>query len=124
VVDDPSSTEVRRGTLWWVDLAPAEGSAPGFRRPAVVVQADAFNRSRIGTVIVALLTSHLHLADAPGNVLIRARESRLAKDSVINVSQLYTVDRAMLTQEHGHVSARTMSAIDAGLRLVLDLHTP
>jgi mRNA interferase MazF len=123
VVDESLASQVRRGTVWWIDLDEPHGSSPGYRRPALVIQADAFNQSRIGTVIVALLSSNLRLADAPGNVLVRARESRLPKDSVVNVSQLYTVDRTMLTEECGYVTAGTLRAVDAGLRLVLDLPT-
>jgi mRNA interferase MazF len=113
--------DVRRGTLWWIDLPEESGSAPAFRRPALVVQADAFNRSRIATVVIALLTSNLKLADAPGNVVVRARESGLPRDSVVNVTQLYTVDKSMLTQRCGHLGGRTMRLVDAGLRLVLEL---
>jgi mRNA interferase MazF len=117
VTDD----DVRRGTLWWIDLPDDGGSGPAFRRPGVVVQADAFNRSRIATVVVALLTSNLKLADAPGNVIVRARESGLSRDSVVNISQLYTVDKSMLAERCGHLSGRTMRTVDAGLRLVLEL---
>jgi mRNA interferase MazF len=121
VVNERPNPDVRRGTLWWVDLGEPHGSSPGYRRPVLVVQGDAFNRSRIGTVIVALVSSNLRLADAPGNVMVRARESRLPKDSVVNVSQVYAVDRGMLAEECGHVSAGTMRSVDAGLRLVLEL---
>ena len=118
VTDD----DVRRGTLWWIDMPDDDGgSRPAFRRPGVVVQTDAFNRSRIATVVVALLTSNLKLADAPGNVVVRARESGLLRDSVVNVSQLYTVDKSMLAEQCGHLSGRTMRTVDAGLRLVLEL---
>jgi len=113
--------DIRRGTLWWIDLPDERSSGPAFRRPGVVVQADAFNRSRIATVVVALLTSNLKLADAPGNAIVRARESGLSRDSVVNVSQLYTVDKSMLTERCGYLSGRTMRSIDAGLRLVLEL---
>lgn len=113
--------DIRRGTLWWIDLPEPQGAAPAFRRPGLLVQADAFNRSRIATVIVVLLTSNLKLAAAPGNVVVRARESSLPRDSVVNVSQLYTVDKSMLTERCGHLSARTMRAVDAGMRLALEL---
>jgi mRNA interferase MazF len=120
-VPKAGDADLRRGSVRWVDLAEEVGSSPGFRRPGVIIQADAFNRSRIGTVVVALLTSNLSLADAPGNVVVRARESGLPKDSVVNVSQLYTVDKSMLGEECGHIDGRTMRAVDAGLRLVLEL---
>ncbi len=116
-----SGDAIRRGTIYWVDLAEPTGSEPGFRRPAVIVQADDFNRSLIGTTVVALLTPNLALADAPGNVTVRARESRLPRDSVINVSQLYTVDKTMLGELCARLSDRRMRAVDAGLRLALGL---
>lgn len=83
------------------------------------MQSDAFNASRIQTVIVAVITSNLRLADAPGNVLLRKRTSRLPRDSVINVSQLMTLDRSFLSQPVGQLPVRLMTRVDEGLRLVL-----
>jgi mRNA interferase MazF len=113
--------EVRRGEVWWADLAEPRGSEPGYHRPLLIVQADAFNRSRIATVLAVVLTSNLRLVDAPGNVLIQAKAAGLPRDSVANVSQIVTVDRGFLEQRAGRVPARTMAAVDAGLRLVLGL---
>jgi mRNA interferase MazF len=87
---------VRRGEIWWVSLDEPRGSEPGYRRPVVIVQSDDFNRSRIQTVIAAVISSNLNLARAPGNVFLRARNTGLPKDSVANVSQLITVDKAFL----------------------------
>lgn len=112
---------VQRGEIWWAELDEPRGAEPGFRRPLVVVQDDAFNRSRIQTVICVAVTSNLLLADAPGNVVISRRESGLPKDSVANVSQIVTVDRAVLTERVGKLSTRTRERIDRGLRLVLAL---
>jgi len=112
---------IQRGEVWWADLAEPVGSEPGYRRPVVVVQADAFNRSRIDTTIVAVLTSNLELVEAPGNVLVSGRESGLKRDAVVNVSQLATVDRDVLTQRVGQVTGQSLGAIDEGLRLVLGL---
>jgi len=112
---------VERGDIWWADLGEPIGAEPGYRRPIVIVQSDAFNRSRIDTTVALLLTSNLQLLDAPGNVLIRAKESGLPKDSVANVTQLATVDRVMLTERAGRVPRRLMARIDDGLRLVLSL---
>ena len=112
---------IQRGEVWWADLSEPIGAEPGYRRPVVLVQADAFNRSRIETTIAVILTSNLRLVEAPGNVLVRAQESGLPKDSVANVSQLVTVDRAMLTERVGQVPARVMARLDDGLRLVLAL---
>lgn len=110
-----------RGEVWWADLPDPVASEPGYRRPVLIVQSDAFNRSRINTVIAAVVSSNLRLAAAPGNVQLTARESGLTKDSVVNVSQLITVDKSFLTERVGQLSSRTMQAIEDGMRLVLDL---
>ena len=107
--------------MWWADLDERRGSSPGYRRPIVVVQADAFNRSKMQTVIAVVLTSNLALAEAPGNVLVTREASRLAKDSVANVSQIVTLDSDHLTERSAKLPPRTVAAIEAGLRLVLDL---
>ena len=107
--------------MWWADLADPGGSEPGFRRPLLIIQADSFNRSRIETAIAVVLTSNLRLLDAPGNVLVARRASGLPKDSVANVSQIITIDRDMLTDRAGKLPAEAMSAVDAGLRLVLSV---
>ncbi len=112
---------VERGEVWWADLSESIGAEPGYRRPVIIVQADAFNRSRIDTTIALILTSNLQLLDAPGNALIRAKESGLPKDSVANVSRLATLDREMLTERVGRVPKRAMRQIDDGLRLALSL---
>ena len=112
---------VQRGEVWWADLDEPAGSEPGHRRPVLVVQADAFNRSRLHTTIAVVLTSNLRLLDAPGNVLVPKTASSLPKDSVANVSQVITLDRDFLTERVGKLPARLVSAIDAGLKLVLDL---
>ena len=112
---------MQRGDIWWASLPEPEGSAPGYRRPVVVVQADDFNRSRISTVIVAVLTSNVALALAPGNVLLKARRTGLPKDSVVNVSQLITLDRQSLTEKVKTLDSSTMLEVDRGLRLVLDI---
>lgn len=112
---------MRRGEIWWADLPQPLASEPGFRRPVVIVQADTFNRSGLGTVIVAAISSNLQLAQAPGNVQLPRRASRLARESVINVSQLLALDRAFLTQRVSLLSPATMADFGAGLRLVLGL---
>src|SRR3989442_6175184 len=93
-----------QGEVWWADLPEPSGSEPGFRRPLVVVQGDAFNRSRIATVVCAPLTSNLRWAEAPGNVLLASKTTGLSKDSVANVSQLVTLDRACLTERIGKLA--------------------
>jgi len=112
---------MERGAVWWAELPYPVASEPGFRRPVVIVQSNAFNRSRIRTVVAVILTSNLRLAEAPGNILIAAAESGLPKDSVANVSQVVTVDKSFLTTRCGSLPSRAMKAIDDGLRLVLSL---
>jgi len=112
---------MRRGEIWWADLPEPRGAGPGFRRPVLVVQANAFNESRIRTVIVAPITSNLALASAPGNVLLPRRVSGLREESVINVSQLVAVDRGLLADPVTKIPARIQEFVDAGLRLVLEL---
>lgn len=110
---------VAQGEIWWADLPDATGSGPGFRRPVVIVQGEAFNRSNIATVVCVPLTSNLRLAQAPGNLLLPARASELSKDSVANVSQIVTIDRDLLTERAGRVSRSQLEAILDGIDIVL-----
>ena len=112
---------IQRGELWWADLGEPRGSEPAFRRPVLIIQADSFNRSRIQTVIVAALTTNERLASAPGNVLVRAKRSGLRTTSVVNVSQISTLDRQFLLEKIGVLPANLLEEVDAGLRMVLDL---
>jgi len=112
---------VARGEVWWVDFGAPVGSEPGFRRPALVVSSDRFNRSRISTVIVTAMTSNLRLADAPGNVEFESGVAGLTKPSVVNVSQTLVIDRGRLTDVVGRFDSVAMRQVDAGLRLVLGL---
>lgn len=113
--------EIRRGEIWWADLDEPRGSEPGYHRPVLIVQANAFNRSRISTVVAIGLTTNLRLVDGPGNVLVSSKASGLPRDSVANVSQLMTLDREYLDRPVGQLPQRQMAAIDAGLKLVLGL---
>jgi len=110
---------VAQGQVCWADLPDPDGSGPGFRRPVVIVQGDAFNRSRIATVVCVPLTSNLRWADAPGNVLLHARTTGLPRDSVANVSQIVTIDRALLSEVVGQLPARQLQLILAGVDIVL-----
>jgi mRNA interferase MazF len=112
---------MHRGTVWWANLPDPLGAAPGHRRPVLLIQADAFTGSRLATVVVVVITSNLRLAAAPGNVFLPADESGLPKDSVVNVSQIVTLDKQTLDAPIGQVSARTLTLIESGIRLVLDL---
>jgi mRNA interferase MazF len=99
-------SQIQRGEIWWADLPEPRRSEPGYRRPVLVVQADSFNLSRIQTAIVAAITSNVELADAPGNVLLPVRSAGLASDSVVNVSQLLTLDRSFPTEHAGTLPLR------------------
>jgi len=112
---------MERGEVWWAQLPDPIASEPGFRRPVLIIQSNTFNRSRIRTIIAVVLTSNLRLAEAPGNVLIPSSEAGLLKDSVANISQVITVDRAFLTEKCGKLPSSLMRAVDEGLRLVLSL---
>ena len=114
-------TALSRGQIWWADLGRPAGSAPAKRRPVLVISSDRFNDSAIATVTVASITSNLRLADAPGNVSLSADESGLDRDSVVNVSQVATVDKAVLVDLVGASDAELMAAVDAGLQLALGL---
>jgi len=112
---------IERGQIWTADLGEPEGSEPGYNRPVLIVQTDAFNRSRLHTVIAVVLSTNLRLVDAPGNILIPAKASGLKKDSVANVSQVITIDRDFLTELAGRVRGQFLKDIETGLRLILGL---
>jgi mRNA interferase MazF len=112
---------IRRGDIWWTDLPEPIGSAPGYRRPAVVVQANYFNRSQLATVVIAVCTTNLNLSKIEGNVLLRAAESGMSRDSVINVTQILAVDRSLLAEYAGRVGPATMAKVDSRLKLCLEL---
>lgn len=112
---------IRRGEVWWAGLPEPAASEPGNRRPVLIISSDEFNRSRIRTVVAAVLTTNLQLAAAPGNVLVAAGEAGLPRDSVVNVSQVVTVDKSFLTKRAGLVGGRAMLAVEDGLRTVLAL---
>ena len=110
-----------RGEIWWADLGIPFGSEPGFKRPVVIIQDDSFNRSRIQTVIVASITTNLNLAEAPGNVFLDKEESGLSKSGVLNISQISTLDKRRLTEKICVLSQSSMSEIDYGLKLILNI---
>ncbi|MCK4539223.1 MAG: type II toxin-antitoxin system PemK/MazF family toxin [Candidatus Krumholzibacteria bacterium] len=112
---------MRKGEIWWASLPAPRGSEPGYRRPVIVVQSDAFTRSNISTVIVAVISSNLRLSAAPGNILLKRKDSRLSRDSVINISQLITLDKSYLTEKVSKLRSDLRTTLDDGLRLVLSL---
>lgn len=112
---------VQRCEIWWAELGEPRGSEPGFVRPFLIIQADSFNRSRLQTVIGVALSSNARLLDAPGNVLLPAKSAGLPVDSVVNVSQIVTLDRDYLVEKAGRAPRKVMARVEAGLRLVLEL---
>ncbi|MBW6457144.1 MAG: type II toxin-antitoxin system PemK/MazF family toxin [Trueperaceae bacterium] len=110
---------IARGEVWWSGLGEPAGSEPGYRRPVVVVQCDAFNRSRIATIVCVPLTSSLRWARAPGNVLLAAAATGLPKDSVANVSQIIALDRAALDERVGRLADRDLALVLSGIDVVL-----
>lgn len=112
---------MKRGEVWWANLPSPVGSGPGYKRPVLVIQSNAFNASRIATVIVATITSNLALAEAPGNVRITKADSGLPHASVVNVSQLITLDRSILSARVKALPSASVHKVDSGLKLVLAL---
>jgi len=110
---------ISQGDIWWADLAAPSGSGPGFRRPVLVVQGNSLNRSRIATVVCVPLTSNLRWAKAPGNVMLSPRATGLPKDSVANVSQIISLDKALLTEHAGRLSQSKISLVLSGIDVVL-----
>jgi mRNA interferase MazF len=111
---------IHQGDVFWVELGVPSGSAPGYRHPHVVVQNHLFNQSRIHTAVVCALTSNLRRAHAPGNVLLNCGEANLTQQSVVNVSQIFTVDKSDLTEKIGTLSRRRVREILNGIHLVLE----
>jgi len=110
--------EIRQGDIFWVDLGEPNGSGPGYRHPYVIIQNDLFNSSKINTVIGIALTTNTARAAIPGNVLLKKGEANLAKSSVVNVSQIMTIDKADLGDKIGRVSKTRINEILAGLQLI------
>ncbi|MGH7901933.1 MAG: type II toxin-antitoxin system PemK/MazF family toxin [Thermodesulfobacteriota bacterium] len=115
---------INQGDIFWVELEEPRGSEPGYKHPHVVVQNNLFNRSQIRTVVVCPLTSNLKRANAPGNVLLEKKEANLPKESVINVSQIFTVDRTQLDEFIGTLSPKRLHEIINGIKLVIDPREP
>lgn len=110
---------VAQGDVWWADLGEPVGSGPGYRRPVLIVQGDPFNRSAIATVVSAPMTSNLKWAEAPGNVLLKPKDTGLPQDSVVNVSQLVALDRNVLVERVGKVPSRKLALVLTGIDTML-----
>ena len=115
---------INQGDIYWVDLGEPSASEPGYRHPHVVVQNNIFNRSQLRTVVVCALTSNLKRAQAPGNVLLESGEGNLPKQSVVNVSQIYTVDKSQLDEYIGTLSSERIREIINGIKLVVEPREP
>lgn len=111
---------IRQGDIFWVDLDMPKGSEPGYRHPHLIIQNNIFNQSRINTVAVCALTTNLKRAEAPGNVLLRKGEGNIIKDSVVNISQIITVDKSDLMEKIGHLSSSRMRQVIEGIKLLIE----
>ena len=112
----------KKGEIWWADLEEPRGSEPGYRRPVVIVQSDDFNKSLINTIVVAVITSNLNIALAPGNIKLGANKSiGLKKESVINISQIMTLDKSYFSKKTGKLSTNQLQELNESLMLVLDI---
>ena len=112
---------IARGQVWWADLGVPRGSSPGYKRPVVIIQSETFNKTDMQSVLIAISTTNLHLATMPGNVLVERGVGGLREDSVINVTQLFTIDRTDLLDYLGRLPQNKIEKMDEGLRLVLSL---
>jgi mRNA interferase MazF len=112
---------IRRGEIWWAELAEPRGSEPGYDRPVVIIQSDIFNQTNINTVLAAAITSNLRMEGMPGNFLLSKKSSGLAKPSVVNVTQLMTVNKSWLKSKVKQLPLDEMAKLEAGIRLVLSL---
>ncbi|MCG6142690.1 type II toxin-antitoxin system PemK/MazF family toxin [Leptospira bourretii] len=110
-----------RGEIWWVDLGIPFGSEPGYKRPVLIIQDNSFNESNINTIIVVPLTTNLNIATAPGNVLLSRKDTNLSKDSVVNVSQIVTLDRERFINKASELKIKNIKKVEEGIKLVLSL---
>ncbi len=111
---------IRQGEIYWIDLGEPRGSEPAFRHPHIVIQNNLFNSSKLNTVVVCTLTSNLKRADAPGNVLLQKGEANLPKQSVVNITQIFTVNKSDLEDKIGKVSGARFDEILNGIKLLTE----
>lgn len=112
---------IKRGEIWWAALPEPAGSGPGYKRPVLIIQSDDFNESKINTIIAAVITSNTRLAAAPGNVSLNPKQSKLPKKSVVNVSQIITMDKSFLSEKVHTLSNEIIAQVNEGLKIVLKL---
>lgn len=111
-----------KGEIWWASLPKPKKSEPGYKRPILIIQSDSFNRSKINTVICAIITSNIALAKAPGNIRLRKSESKLPKESVINISQIITIDKSLLKNYVSTLNKEIIKKVELGIKIVLDIN--
>jgi mRNA interferase MazF len=112
---------INQGDVFWIDFDPPSSSEPGYRHPHVVIQNNLFNKSKINTAVVCSLTSNLSRANAPGNILLKKGEANLPKKSVVNISQLFTVNKSDLTEKIGTLSKRRILQILQGIKILTEI---
>jgi mRNA interferase MazF len=112
---------VNRGEVWWAELTEPIKSEPGYKRPVVIIQNDAFNISKINTIICIIITTNLILSEAPGNILLPSRSTGLLKDSVLNISQIITIDKSMLVEKIGKLTNKQLNKVNESLKIALDI---
>jgi mRNA interferase MazF len=112
---------INRGEIWWATLPDPAGSGPGYKRPVLIIQSNEFNKSKINTIVVTVITSNIRLAVAPGNILLSSKKSKLPKESVINISQIITIDKSFLTEKIYTLSNEIITSVNDSLRLILKL---
>jgi mRNA interferase MazF len=112
---------IKRGEIWWAALPGPACSGPGYKRPILIIQSDEFNISKINTIIAAVITANTRLAAAPGNVLLSPKKSKLPKESVINVSQIFTIDKSFLSEKVHTLANDILAQVDEGLKIVLKI---
>ncbi len=112
---------MKRGEIWWASLEEPRGSEPGYRRPVIIISSNSFNESFINTVTVVAITSNLRLVDAPGNFKLTKSKAGLNKDSVVNISQLLTLDKSFLTEQVGKLNSKQINTLNEGLKLALSV---
>lgn len=112
---------MKRGDVWWASMAEPRGSEPGYRRPVVIVSSNEFNKSHIQTVICAAITTNLRLENAPGNFKLSKSKHGINRESVVNISQLVTLDKSFLTEQAGSLNNTQLNKLNEGLRLVLSI---
>ena len=112
---------IKRGEIWWASMEIQRGSEPGYRRPVVIVSSNAFNKSKINTVLAVVITSNIKLSLAPGNLTLPKKGTGLSKESVVNVSQIITLDKSFITEKIGRLNPSQLGELDEGLRLILSI---